>query len=181
MRERKKGVQQFSTKELETFLFALGASPPPGHPAHCTLPATIKTLDEIVTDYIIETSHAAALCASYSRRNKIKVDDFKFVLRRDPKKLGRVLELLEREREMARLRKGGRGEGEGAEAGWGMEGDELQRLGRAEARKEERLARKRAERDEDEDEEDGESQAPGQSQAATKEPKKRGRKKMRKD
>lgn len=58
------------------------------------LPQTVRVLDEIITDYIIETSHAAEKCASYSRRAKIKVDDFKFLLRRDPKKMGRVAELL---------------------------------------------------------------------------------------
>lgn len=52
------------------------------------------TLDEIITDFIIETCHAAALSASYSRRQKIKVDDFKWVLRHDAKKLGRVTEIF---------------------------------------------------------------------------------------
>jgi transcription initiation factor TFIID subunit 13 len=51
-------------------------------------------LDEILTDYIIEMCHSAAHLASHARRNKVKVDDFKFALRRDPKKLGRVQELL---------------------------------------------------------------------------------------
>lgn len=38
--------------------------------------------------------HDAAKVATHAKRNKIKVDDFKFALRRDPKKLGRVEELL---------------------------------------------------------------------------------------
>lgn len=38
--------------------------------------------------------HDAARVAAHAKRNKIKVDDFKFTLRRDPKKLGRVEELL---------------------------------------------------------------------------------------
>jgi len=58
------------------------------------LPSTVLVLDEIITDFIIETCHSAALCASYSRRQKIKVDDFKWVLRRDAKKLGRVTEIF---------------------------------------------------------------------------------------
>lgn len=81
-------------------------------------------LDEIVTEYvllpepsltccqssflhsfIIETCHEAAACASYSRRAKIKVDDFKFMLRRDPKKLGRVTDLLNLEKEFKAKRK----------------------------------------------------------------------------
>lgn len=54
----------------------------------------MTVLDEVITDFIIETCHAAALSASYSRRQKIKVDDFKWVLRRDAKKLGRVTEIF---------------------------------------------------------------------------------------
>lgn len=55
--------------------------------------------------FIIETCHEAALCASYSRRAKIKVDDFKFILRKDPVKLGRVTELLNKEKEIKSQRK----------------------------------------------------------------------------
>ncbi|KAF3924328.1 hypothetical protein ABW21_db0208800 [Orbilia brochopaga] len=42
----------------------------------------------------VSKCHEAAKSASHARRNKIKVDDFKFALRRDPRKLGRVEELL---------------------------------------------------------------------------------------
>lgn len=59
----------------------------------------ILTISSFVS-YIIETCHTAALSAAYSRRAKIKVDDFKFVLRRDPVKLGRVLELHSMQREI---------------------------------------------------------------------------------
>lgn len=77
---------------------AFGDHPPP-------LPATIASLDEILTDFIIETCHYAALSASYSRRQKIKADDFKFVLRRDEVLLGRVQEQLWRERKLKEDRK----------------------------------------------------------------------------
>lgn len=49
--------------------------------------------------------HSAAQCASYAGRQKIKVDDFRFGLRRDPNKLGRVQELLRMERELKEARK----------------------------------------------------------------------------
>lgn len=49
--------------------------------------------------------HNAAQYANYSRRQKIKVDDFRFALRRDPNKLGRVQELLRMERELKEARK----------------------------------------------------------------------------
>ncbi|KAI9778798.1 MAG: Transcription initiation factor TFIID subunit 13 [Geoglossum umbratile] len=74
-------------KDLRHLLYAYGDDREP-------LPETVKVLDEILTDYIIEICHSAASLATHSRRNKVKVDDFKFALRRDPRKLGRVQELL---------------------------------------------------------------------------------------
>jgi transcription initiation factor TFIID subunit 13 len=44
--------------------------------------------------------------ASYSRRQKIKVDDFKFVLRRDPPKLGRVIEYLNLDKKIKDQKRG---------------------------------------------------------------------------
>lgn len=83
---------------MEAFLHAYGSARP-------TLPSTISILDTILTDFIIETCHEAALSASYSRRQKIKVEDFKFVLRKDTKKLGRVTELLNLEKVQREMRK----------------------------------------------------------------------------
>ncbi|KAF2142527.1 uncharacterized protein K452DRAFT_226665 [Aplosporella prunicola CBS 121167] len=97
MRMRHKG-QQFDTRDLEAYLVAFGDDWNP-------LPETVKVLDEIITDFVIETCHEAALCASYSRRAKIKVDDFKFILRKDPLKLGRVTEILNKEKEIREKRK----------------------------------------------------------------------------
>jgi transcription initiation factor TFIID subunit 13 len=126
MRLRQKG-QQFSNPEREYrldrhyivsllnlsvagLLEAFGDTQP--------LPATLTTLDEIITDFIIETCHSAAICASYSRRQKIKVDDFKWVLRRDAKKLGRVTEIFFAEKILKDNRKAfDIGTGEGLVAG----------------------------------------------------------------
>nr|POE75772.1 transcription initiation factor tfiid subunit 13 [Quercus suber] len=90
-RPRQKGAT-FSPNELISLLYAYGSNP--HSQTHTQLPSTISVLDEILTDFIIETCHTAALCASYSRRQKIKVDDFKWVLRRDEALLGRVLESM---------------------------------------------------------------------------------------
>lgn len=73
-----------------------------------------KTDPLITTSFIIETCHSAALCAQISHRAKIKVDDFKFALRKDPKKLGRVTELLSMDRTIKKARKAFDDEGEGA-------------------------------------------------------------------
>ncbi|KAF1967619.1 TFIID-18kDa-domain-containing protein [Bimuria novae-zelandiae CBS 107.79] len=98
MRQRGKGPQ-WEQRDLESFLVAYGdTSRPP-------LRSTVLTLDEIITDYIIETCHEAAAVASHARRQKIKLDDFKFMLRRDTAKLGRVSELLETDKELKMKRK----------------------------------------------------------------------------
>lgn len=97
-RARPKGQLTFDDKDLSALLSAFGDDFDP-------LPETIKVLDEVVTDYIIETCHAAAQSASYSHRQKIKVDDFKFVLRRDPVKLGRMVDRLQTQKEIVAMRK----------------------------------------------------------------------------
>ncbi|KAI9733243.1 MAG: Transcription initiation factor TFIID subunit 13 [Cirrosporium novae-zelandiae] len=94
---RHKGQLNFAN-DLKAFLYAFGDDPDP-------LPETVKILDEIVTDFIIETCHAAAQVASHSRRQKVKVEDFKFVLRKDEVKLGRVMELLTMDKELKEARK----------------------------------------------------------------------------
>ncbi|TKX25403.1 transcription initiation factor TFIID subunit 13 [Elsinoe australis] len=97
MRVRQKG-QQFPTQDIEALLLSF-------HPSPTVLPSTASVMDEILTDFIIETCHIAALSASYSRRQKIKVDDFKWVLRRDGKKLGRVAEIFAKQRELTESRR----------------------------------------------------------------------------
>lgn len=92
------GSLTFDKKTVEAFLVAFGDDDSP-------LPETIKVLDEIVTDYIIESCHEAAAVAHHARRAKIKLDDFKFMLRRDTTKLGRVSEMLETDKELKRKRK----------------------------------------------------------------------------
>jgi transcription initiation factor TFIID subunit 13 len=83
---------------VEAYLVAFGDDRNP-------LPETVKVLDEIVTDFIIETCHEAAAVATHSRRAKIKVDDFKFMLRHDPAKLGKVQELLHLDKVIRESRK----------------------------------------------------------------------------
>lgn len=85
-------------KIVETFLLAFGDNDYP-------LPETTRILDEIITDYIIETCHEAASVAHHARRAKIKLDDFKFMLRRDTGKLGRVSDMLETDKELKNKRK----------------------------------------------------------------------------
>lgn len=154
----RKGGSQFTSGEIEALITAFGD---PNTPA---LPQTILTLDQIITDFIIETCWAAAMCASYSRRAKIKVEDFKFMLRRDPKKLGRVTQLLLMDKKLRQGRQG-----------FSVEEAEEMKRAKAEARAEERRA-KRQRGDEDED---GEGDTVVNASTVDGEPgkKKRGRKK----
>lgn len=86
------------TPPVHQFLFAFGDDKNP-------LPETVRVLDEIVTDYIIETCHSAAKSAEVSNRSKIKVDDFKFAIRKDEQATGRVKELLTMDKVMKDSRK----------------------------------------------------------------------------
>ncbi|KAI8975031.1 transcription initiation factor IID, 18kD subunit-domain-containing protein [Mycotypha africana] len=53
---------------------------------------SIAVLDDLVIDYIVDMCQKASKVAE--NRGKVKVEDFKFVLRNDAKKLARVEELL---------------------------------------------------------------------------------------
>jgi transcription initiation factor TFIID subunit 13 len=83
---------------VRALLYAFGDEQDP-------LPETVRVLDEIVTDFIIETCHTAARSATFSNRQKIKVDDFKFAIRNNEAMLGRVQELLGMDKELKEARK----------------------------------------------------------------------------
>jgi len=69
------------------------------------LDETVRVLDEIVTDYIIETSHTAAKAAEVSGRTKLKADDFKFAIRKDEVATGRLKELIVADKEIKTTKK----------------------------------------------------------------------------
>src|ERR1700753_3112737 len=54
--------------------------------------------------YVIEMCHEADLHARTAGRSKVKVDDFQFALRHDARKLGRIVELLEANRQIQKKR-----------------------------------------------------------------------------
>jgi len=74
-------------------------------PFHQPFPETVRVLDEILTDFIIETCHNAVSVATYSGRAKLKLSDFEFVLRRDAVKLGRVQEMFKKKRDIDNKKK----------------------------------------------------------------------------
>jgi transcription initiation factor TFIID subunit 13 len=65
----------------------------------------VRVLDEITTDFLIETCHDAAKTAAAAGRQKVKVEDFKFAIRGDALMLGRVNELLALDRELKDARR----------------------------------------------------------------------------
>ncbi|KAK5780235.1 Taf13p PWA37_001372 [Arxiozyma heterogenica] len=75
------------TKDLNSLLYSYGdVAQPMQQTSHC--------LDELVTAYLVDICNSALKTAQNSQRNKIKLDDFKFALRRDPIKLARAEELI---------------------------------------------------------------------------------------
>ena len=83
---------------VKSFLYAFGDDTPP-------LPETVRVLDEIVTDFIIESCHNAARSAQISKRQKIKLEDFNFAVRGSEVMLGRVREMLATDKTMKEMRR----------------------------------------------------------------------------
>jgi transcription initiation factor TFIID subunit 13 len=60
------------------------------------IPETVKVLDEILTDFIQGIAFEAARVAQYSGRQKLKLDDFQFIFRKNPVFLGKLQETFEK-------------------------------------------------------------------------------------
>lgn len=69
------------------------------------LPDTIRTLDEIVTDFIQGVAFEASRAAHHKGRQKLKLEDFEFALRKNPAFLGKVQEVFEKKGEIDRAKK----------------------------------------------------------------------------
>ncbi|KAJ1897441.1 hypothetical protein GGF37_004414 [Kickxella alabastrina] len=79
------------SRELAMLMYGFGDEMPP-------LPESVDVLEDILIDYINDICIQAAKVSS--KPSKISVDDFKFVLRKDPKKLARIVELLAMNKEI---------------------------------------------------------------------------------
>ncbi|KAG5358139.1 Transcription initiation factor TFIID subunit 13 [Yarrowia sp. B02] len=95
---RKRKRTNLFVNDIKPLLYAFGDVSEP-------YPETVAALEDILTDYIVDTCHEAAKMAEIAGRQKIKVDDFKFLLRNDPRKLGRAEELLVLQKEFVEARK----------------------------------------------------------------------------
>ncbi|RIA92060.1 transcription factor TFIID complex subunit Taf13, partial [Glomus cerebriforme] len=90
-----KGNKGIFTKDLRLLMYGFGDEPDPA-------PDTVNVMEELVNDYITEMCLKASKVA---KDRKVTVDDFKFILRNDPKKLARVEELLFMEKDIKTARK----------------------------------------------------------------------------
>ncbi|KAJ1725941.1 hypothetical protein LPJ61_005530 [Coemansia biformis] len=78
-------------RELPMLMYGFGDSSP-------SRPESVDVLEDILIDYINNTCVQAAKIAG--PRTKVGVEDFKFVLRKDLKKLARVEELIAMNKEI---------------------------------------------------------------------------------
>ncbi|KAJ1986511.1 hypothetical protein GGI04_006188 [Coemansia thaxteri] len=83
------------TRELPMLMYAFGDTMAPA-------PESVDVLEDILVDYVNSMCVQAAKVSG--RRGKVTVDDFKFVLRKDPKKLARVEELIAMNKEIETAR-----------------------------------------------------------------------------
>ncbi|SCU86202.1 LADA_0D12970g1_1 [Lachancea dasiensis] len=86
MSRRLKKTHLFS-KDVAALMYAYGDVAQP-------LPESVQCLDELVSGYLVDICMSAYRTAQTVHRNKIKVEDFKFALRKDEVKLGRAEELI---------------------------------------------------------------------------------------
>ncbi|GAO50961.1 hypothetical protein G7K_5078-t2 [Saitoella complicata NRRL Y-17804] len=93
-RARKVGL---FNKDLKNLMYAFGDDQNPSFDS-------VNVLEDILVDYISEMCHEASRIAGPTR-SKVKMEDFKYALRNDSKKLGRVEQLLAMNKEIAEARK----------------------------------------------------------------------------
>ncbi|POY74625.1 hypothetical protein BMF94_2386 [Rhodotorula taiwanensis] len=94
--QRKLTKKGLFAKDLAPMMYGFGDETP--------APDSIALMEELVIDHITDICVQAHRVST--NRGKIKVDDFRFALRNDPKKLARLDELLFMQEEIARARRG---------------------------------------------------------------------------
>lgn len=67
------------------------------------LPETVALVEDIVVEYVTDMAHKAQEIGS--KRGKLSVEDFLFLIRKDPPKLNRCTELLSMQEELKQARK----------------------------------------------------------------------------
>ncbi|KAB2061787.1 hypothetical protein ERO13_A10G101800v2 [Gossypium hirsutum] len=91
--KRKRGVFQ---KDLQHMMYGFGDDPNP-------LPETVALVEDIVVEYVTDMAHKAQDIGS--KRGKLSVEDFLYLIRKDLPKLNRCTELLSMQEELKQARK----------------------------------------------------------------------------
>ncbi|KAK5820464.1 hypothetical protein PVK06_025511 [Gossypium arboreum] len=90
--KRKRGVFQ---KDFQHMMYGFGDDPNP-------LPETVTLVEEIVVEYVTDLAHKAQDIGS--KRGKLSVEDFLFLIRKDLPKPNRCRELLSMQEELKQAR-----------------------------------------------------------------------------
>ncbi|CAL5352227.1 unnamed protein product [Camellia sinensis] len=100
--KRKRGVFQ---KDLQHMMYGFGDDPNtvPVLVPVTPLPETVALVEDIVVEYVTDMVHKAQDTAS--KRGKLLIDDFTFLIRKDLPKLNRCSELLSMNEELKQARK----------------------------------------------------------------------------
>ncbi|XVE67829.1 hypothetical protein DITRI_Ditri09bG0020000 [Diplodiscus trichospermus] len=91
--KRKRGVFQ---KDLQHMMYGFGDDTNP-------LPETVALVEDIVVEYVTDLTHKAQDIGS--KRGKLSVEDFLYLIRKDFPKLNRCKELLSMQEELKQARK----------------------------------------------------------------------------
>ncbi|XP_065860401.1 transcription initiation factor TFIID subunit 13 [Euphorbia lathyris] len=91
--KRKRGVFQ---KDLQHMMYGFGDDPNP-------LPESVALVEDIVVEYVTDMAHKAQDIGS--KRGKLLVEDFLYLIRKDLPKLNRCTELLSMQEELKQARK----------------------------------------------------------------------------
>lgn len=91
--KRKRGVFQ---KELQHMMYGYGDDQNP-------LPESVALVEDIVVEYVTDLAHKAQDVAS--KRGRLMIEDFLFIIRKDYPKLNRATELLAMNEELKQARK----------------------------------------------------------------------------
>jgi transcription initiation factor TFIID subunit 13 len=95
---KRKPKQRLFTKDVKSLLYAFGDVEEP-------LPDTVNAVEDILMNYVLDLCHDAHAYSKVTCRQKVRVDDFKFALRKDPYKYGRLEELLKMSKAIETARK----------------------------------------------------------------------------
>lgn len=95
---KKKPKPRLFTKDVKALLYAYGDVEEP-------LPETVNAVEDLLVNYVVDLCHDAHAYSKVTLRQKVRVEDFKFALRKDPYKYGRLEELLLMQKKIESARK----------------------------------------------------------------------------